>query len=150
MRKVDGLRNVIADQFACEYKAYDLEDACNVYEIEPDAGLDPMHSKRLYVLSGLKKLPDDDIWKLARRIVKEFENAEMIKTMEPYLADTELVFSFVTRRRIVDFLDSLSDMEGRMKLDDFLSLIWNMSETTDFFIGTTVGEEIMLSIRLIR
>ena len=148
MRKVDGLRNVIADQFACEYKAYDLEDACNVYEIEPDAGLDPMHSKRLYVLSGLKKLPDDDIWKLARRIVKEFENAEMIKTMEPYLADTELVFSFVTRRRIVDFLDSLSDMEGRMKLDDFLSLIWNMSETTDFFIGTTVGEEIMSAVKL--
>jgi len=98
----------------------------------------------------LNQLPDDDIWKLARRIVKEFENAEMIKTMEPYLADTELVFSFVTGRRIVDFLDSLSDMEGRMKLDDFLSLIWNMSETTDFFIGTTVGEEIMSAVNLIR
>jgi len=38
MRKVDELRNVIADQFACEYKVYDLEDACNVYEIEPVAG----------------------------------------------------------------------------------------------------------------
>ena len=24
MRKVDELRNVIANQFACEYKAYDL------------------------------------------------------------------------------------------------------------------------------
>lgn len=74
-----------------------------------------MHSKRLYVLSGLNKLPDDDIWKCARRIVKEFGNAEMIKTMESYLADTELAFSFVTRRRIVDFLDSLSDMEGQIR-----------------------------------
>lgn len=45
-------------------------------------------------------------------------------------------------------MDSLSDMEGRMKLDDFLSLIWNMSETTDFFIGTTVGEEIMFAVKL--
>ena len=105
MRKVDELRNVIANQFACEYKAYDLGGVCNAYGIEPDAGLEPMHSKRLCVLSGLNKLPDDDIWKLARRIVKEFENAEMIKTMEPYLADTELVFSFVKRRRFVDFLD---------------------------------------------
>ena len=103
MRKVDELRNVIANQFACEYKAYDLGGICNAYGIEPDAGLNPMNSKRLYVLSGLNKLPDDDIWKLARRIVKEFENTEMIKTMEPYLADTELVFSFVTRRRIVIF-----------------------------------------------
>lgn len=106
--------------------------------------------KMLAMCMKLNQLPDDDIWKLARRIVKEFENAEMIKTMEPYLADTELVFSFVTGRRIVDFLDSLSDMEGRMKLDDFLSLIWNMSETTDFFIGTTVGEEIMSAVNLIR
>ena len=147
MRKVDELRNVIANQFACEYKAYDLVGICNAYGIEPDAGLNPMNSKRLYVLSGLNKLPDDDIWKLARRIVKEFENTEMIKTMEPYLADTELVFSFVTRRRIVDFLDSLSDMEGQMKLDDFLSFIWNMSEIPDIFIGTTVGEEIMSAVK---
>ena len=147
MRKVDELRNVIANQFACEYKAYELEGVCNAYGIEPDAGLEPMHSKRLYVLSGLNKLPDDDIWKLARRIVKEFENAEMIKTMEPYLADTELVFSFVTRRRIVDFLDSLSDMEGQMKLDDFLSFIWNMTDIPDIFIGTTVGEEIMSAVK---
>ena len=128
MRKVDELRNIIANQFACEYKAYDLDGICNAYEIEPDAGLNPMSSKRLYILSGLNKLPDDDIWKLARRIVIEFENTEIIKTMEPYLADTELTFSFVTRKRIVDFLDSLGNMEGQMKLDDFLSLIWNMSE----------------------
>ena len=52
MRKVDELRNVIANQFACEYKAYDLGGVCNAYGIEPDAGLEPMHSKRLYVLSG--------------------------------------------------------------------------------------------------
>lgn len=64
MRKVDELRNEIANQFACEYKAYDLEEACNKYEIKPDVGLDPMNSKWRYVLSGLKKLPDDDIWKL--------------------------------------------------------------------------------------
>lgn len=147
MRKVDELRNVIANQFACEYKAYDLDEACNAYGIKPDECLNPMHSKRLYVLNGLNKLSDDDIWKLARKIVKEFEKAEMIKTMEPYLADTELEFSFVTRSRIVDFLDSLSNMEGRMKLDAFLSFIWDMSVVPDFFVGTTVGEEIMSAVK---
>ena len=134
MRKVDELKNVIANQFACEYKAYELEGLCNAYGIETDAGLNPMDSKRLYVWNGLNKLSDDDIWKLARKIVKEFENAEMIKIMEPYLGDTELIFSFVTRRRVVDFLDSLSNMEGRMKLDDFLAFIWDMSKISNFFI----------------
>lgn len=147
MRKVDELKNVIANQFACEYKAYELEGLCNAYGIETDAGLNPMDSKRLYVWNGLNKLSDDDIWKLARKIVKEFENAEMIKIMEPYLGDTELIFSFVTRRRVVDFLDSLSNMEGRMKLDDFLAFIWDMSKISNFFIGTTIGEEIMSAVK---
>ena len=147
MRKVDGLREVIANQFACEYKANDLRRVCNEYGIEPDAGLEPMNGKRLYVSNGLNKMPDDDIWKLARRIAKEFNNVEMIKTMEPYLNDTELTFSFATRRRIVDFLDSLSDMEGQMKLDDFLSFIWNMTETADIFIGITIGQEIMSAVK---
>ena len=28
MRKVDELRNVIANQFACEYKTYDFGEIC--------------------------------------------------------------------------------------------------------------------------
>lgn len=147
MRKVDELRNVIANQFAYEYKEYELNGVCNAYGIEPDDGLEPMHSKRLYVLNGLNKLSDDDIWKLARKIAKEFESTSMIKAMEPYLADTELEFLFVTRRRIVDFLDTLGDMEGRMNLDDFLSFIWNMPEIPDIFIGKTVGEEILTAVK---
>ncbi|MDE6253575.1 MAG: hypothetical protein K2M78_13245 [Lachnospiraceae bacterium] len=67
--------------------------------------------------------------------------------MEPYLADTELEISFVTRRRIVDLLDSLGDMEGRMSLEYFLSFIWNMSEVQDIFIGITVGEEILSAVK---
>ncbi len=55
MRKVDELRDVIADRFACEYKAYDLNEACSAYGIEPDDGLEPMHSKRKYVLNGLSQ-----------------------------------------------------------------------------------------------
>ena len=31
MRKVDELRNVIANQFACEYKAYDFGKICNAF-----------------------------------------------------------------------------------------------------------------------
>lgn len=31
MRKVDELRNVIANQFACEYKTYDFGEICNAF-----------------------------------------------------------------------------------------------------------------------
>ena len=45
MRKVYELRNVIANQFACEYKAYDLREVCNANRIEPDVGLKQMNNK---------------------------------------------------------------------------------------------------------
>ena len=31
MRKVDELRNVIANQFACEYETYDFGEICNAF-----------------------------------------------------------------------------------------------------------------------
>lgn len=34
-----------------------------------------------------------------------------------------------------------------MKLDDFLSFIWNMTDIPDIFIGMTVGEEIMSAVK---
>ena len=38
MRKVDELRNVIANQFACEYKAYDLEESVMHMELNQMLG----------------------------------------------------------------------------------------------------------------
>ena len=53
MRKIDELRDTIAREVSGEYKAYDLEGICKIYGIEPDSNLDPMNSKRLYMLSGI-------------------------------------------------------------------------------------------------
>lgn len=147
MKKTDGLKGIIANHFASEYKAYDLKDVCKNYGIEPDEGLNPMSSKRIYVDNGLNKLQDEDIWKLAGQIVKEFESKELIKELEPYLGDTKLEFSFVTRRRIIDYVNLSGNMEGNMKLDNFLSCIWNMKETVDIFTGMTVGEEIVAAVK---
>lgn len=120
---MDGLKDIIANHFASEYKAYDLKDVCKNYGIKPDERLNPMDSKRIYVANGLNKLQDEDIWKLAGQIVKEFKSKELIKDLEPYLGDTELEFSFVTRRRIIDYANLSRNMEGNMKLDNFLSCI---------------------------
>lgn len=148
MRKIDELRDTIAREFSGEYKAYDLEGICKIYGIEPDPNLDPMNSKRLYMLSGLNKLDDDKIWNIARKIVKDFQKSTTIKDMEPYLSDMALAFSFATRQRIIELLDSLNNMEGKMDLDDFLNFIWDMSESTDFFTETTKGEEIVVAVKI--
>ena len=148
MRKIDELRDTIAREFSGEYKAYDLEGICKIYGIEPDSNLDPMNSKRLYMLSGLNKLDDDKIWNIARKIVKDFQKSATIKDMEPYLSDTAMTFSFATRQRIIELLDSLNNMEGKMDLDDFLNYIWDMSESTDFLAEMTKGEEIVAAVKI--
>lgn len=147
MRKIDKVKEKIADQFAKEYKANDLKNICNIYGIEPDDELDPMDSKRLVVKSGLNKMSDDAILDVAKRIVRDFQDMELIKDMEPYLSDTELVFSFVTRKKIIELIDSLNNMEGKMDLDVFLSYLWNTSEITDFSTGTTFGDEIVSAVK---
>jgi len=133
MRKIEGLKSKIAEQFASEYKAYDLKGICEKYGILPDGDLDPMNSKRIYIANGLNKMQDEDICKLARQLLKEFESKEFIREMEPFFGDTELEFSFVTRRHVVDYVSSTGKMEGCMKLEDFLSFIWNMTEVVDIF-----------------
>lgn len=148
MRKIEGLKNIIANQFASAYKAYEIKDICGQYGIIPDESLDPMHSKRIYVINGLNKMEAEDIWKVARQIVKEFESKDLNKEMEPFLGDTELEFSFVTRRRIIDYVNLSANMEGNLKLDNFLSLIWNMEEIVDFFTGTTVGDDIVTAVKV--
>lgn len=67
----------------------------------------------------------------------------MNKEMEPFLGDSELAFSFVTRKRIIDYVSASGNMEGDMSLDEFLSTIWNMEEVNDIFTGVTVGQEII-------
>lgn len=147
MRKIEELKTIIANEFASAYKAYDLNVVCKKYGIMPDEGLDPMKSKRIYVGNGLNKMQDDEIWKLARLVAKEFESKELIKEMEPFLGDSELAFSFVTRKRIIDYVSASGNMEGDMSLDEFLSIIWNMEEVIDIFTGVTVGQEIVTAVK---
>ena len=36
MRKIEGLKNIIANQFASAHKEYDIKDICGKYGIVPD------------------------------------------------------------------------------------------------------------------
>lgn len=138
MSRDDELKVIIANALA-EYKAYQLPDICPRYGIFPDESLDPMNSKRIYVQSGLDKCNSDEIGKIAKKVMERLNDKDLTKQMEPFFGDSMLKFSFITRRKLAEFLDGMSNMEGKMKLSEFLSPIWDMEKTYVIF-GKTVGE----------
>ena len=83
-------------------KSYELADVCKKYNIFPnEQEVTPDRSKRCYVLNGLEKVSDPDIWRLAKQILQDFRDIELAKQLEPYLGDELFTFTHITRRKIL-------------------------------------------------
>lgn len=144
MNKTDELRNIIAEAFKKQYKNYMLEEVCKKYNIYPDANkVSPGTSKRLYVLDGLQKMSEGEVFNVARQIIQDFEDIDLIKQLEPYFDDDIFVFSHITRRKVVEFIEEKNNMEGNLRIDDFLSHIWELGIIYDLQSGMTVADDII-------
>ena len=49
--------------------------------------------------------------------------------MEEYFGDSIFEFTYITRRKLAEYLDMCPNFEGKMKLDELLHGIWDMNET---------------------
>lgn len=124
-KKRDDLIEILVKYFYT-YKSYDLCDAMKSYGLTPDETLNPNDSKKIFAKAGIRKLSDEDIEKLVLRIAKEAEDVSLNKKMEKWFKDQFLEFSFVTRRKLVDFFDTCTDLEGRMRLDELLEMAFDI------------------------
>lgn len=154
MGKKSELIEIIANYFWGEYKSYEIDGACVQYGIPVDTELNPHDSKKVYVRSGLTKLSEEQIVNLALKVAADFENWSLNKELEQYLGDAIFQISFITRRRIVEYLDSKGNMEGKMKLDEFLKPIWNVDVYRDDewinFTGRTIGEDMIYHLHVVK
>lgn len=134
------------------YKAYELDGILKEYGISPDETLNPDSSKKMYVRSGLIKMTEEEIEQLAKRIAREAESISLNKQMEEYFGDSIFEFSYITRRKLAEYLDICPNFEGKMKLDELLQGIWDMNEIypkdEDLFIFNrmTIGEYIIKNV----
>lgn len=126
-KKRDDLIEILVEYFYT-YKSYDLCEAMKSYGLIPDETLNPNNSKRIFAKAGIKKLSDENIEKLALRITKEAEDVALNKKMEKWLKDQFFEISFVTRRKLADFFDTCTDLEGRMRLDELLEKVFDIDK----------------------
>lgn len=147
-KKKNELIEILSQHF-WGYKSYELEGVLTGYGIFPDETLNPNDSKKAYARSGLVKMKEEEIVELSKKIAKEAEDVTFNKQMEEYLGDEIFEFSYVTRRKLAEYLSECPNFAGKMKLDELLNSIWNMNEfctrdeVTFIFDPMTLGEYIV-------
>ena len=65
MNNIDKIKDIIVDVFKARYKSDQLKSACKKYGMDID---DDVYSKADKIKSGLNKLSDQDIEKIAAKI----------------------------------------------------------------------------------
>ncbi len=136
------LMNIIADYIKA-FKAYNLPSVCKKYNIECDSKLDPMNSKRVYIESGLMKFSYNKLRELIKRIILEECDPEFVKRIDPYMNDDFFSISMITRRKIINWVSEQLSIEGKLRIDEMLSLSWNLECIPSAFKHNNAYEDIL-------
>ena len=142
MSDVDSLRHIIVDELR-ETKAYNLDAVLGKYDLVPNPELNPMNSKRSYVDAALNRLSFEKLKILANKIIKDESNPEFVKKCEPFLDDDFFEISTITRRKIVNWLCEQSNIEGRLRIDEMLSSVWDLESFPSHYGGNNALEDIL-------
>ena len=129
-KKKDGLIEILA-QYFWNYKSYEIDGVMKSYGISPNESLNPHDNKKIYAKTGLEKLSEEKIVELSHHIVKDAESAFLNRQMENYLGDSIFEFTYVTRRKLAEYLGMCPNFEGNLTLDELLSGIWDLDEPFD-------------------
>ena len=116
MNNIDEIKDIIVDVFKGRYKSDQLKVACKKYGMD----IDDVYSKADKIKSGLNKLSDQDIEKIAAKIEIDFNDSDLIKALSPYLGDSNLDFSFISRNAVIMYLEQEQNMEGKVSLEKFI------------------------------
>ena len=71
------LQEAIAQTIAYEEKAYDIIEMCKFFGLQTEDGGDPWYSKRLYILSLVKRQSEDFLIELAERVIERYDSDEL-------------------------------------------------------------------------
>src|SRR5947209_17119906 len=71
------LQEAIAQTIAFEEKAYDIVEMCKFFGLQTEEGGDPWYSKRLYVLSLVKRQSENFLIELAERVIERYGSDEL-------------------------------------------------------------------------
>lgn len=121
----ERISNAIKD-YLYRYSALSLKGVCERYDLVCDSSLEPMHSKRVYISSGLVKLSSSKIQEIALKIIRENECPNLVEEIDGCLDEDPFEITMNTRRLIVELLSKNHDLQGKQTISKFLGRIWDL------------------------
>ena len=103
-------------------KAYNLPVVCERYGLEPGDGDEAFSSKMQYVMKRLMKLSDEQVFGIAKKVIKEFPDDNLQAAIEQLDASGHLV-SDLTRHHIAEALNTFC-LAGKRDLLELLRKHW--------------------------
>jgi very-short-patch-repair endonuclease len=113
-------------EYLYNYKANELNAVCKKYNIPCNEDLNPMHSKKTYVRSGLNDLSFESLQKIAINIIQNNECPLFVEKIDGVLELDPFEITMVTRRNLIDIFSKMQCVEGTFRIDDFLNRIFDL------------------------
>ena len=111
-KKFEGdLRDAIAGAL-CSIKSYNLPEACTALGLATGTPDEASSSKGKYVANRLQTLNESALIALAQRVLEEHDHAPLRDLLSEKMLPVDQRISGLTRREIINTLDSLDELYG--------------------------------------
>jgi len=117
------LRGIIANTISSQVKAYDLNKMCVGLGLEEGEDDEAYKSKAKYVERRIADLDKVQMVSLARDVLTKWDAFELRECLRLFLCDNQPKITIVTRQRLFEELNVMPALNGRMAVNDFISVL---------------------------
>jgi len=135
------LRHFVADALYVT-KAYSLPSVCERYGLDPGESSEAFSSKTQYVMRRLENMSDDQVFAIAKGVVRDFPNDKLQAAIELLEKDGRLV-SDITRTHLAESLNDCP-LAGKRDLIEMLRKHWPSIDQTgsELIFDRTLADDI--------
>ncbi|HIU76063.1 MAG TPA: hypothetical protein IAC62_09295, partial [Candidatus Pelethocola excrementipullorum] len=142
MNNSGTIRNVLVEYLRL-YSALDLPSICERLQIPCNNELEPMHSKAIYLKSGINKMKDNELIELVKMIISDGDCPELLEQIDRYLEVELFEITTITRRKILNWLSEQIDLECDLQINVFLKRVWNLQNMPSIYGEVSREEDIL-------
>lgn len=134
---LDRLKDSISSCLAAE-KAYDLPSVCERYSLDPGEEDEAYRSKFKYVFNRIKGKKEQFIVDLSKKLIDDYQSYQLGSSLNKFLDNKFYTITELTRRTIVEGLQQLGNISGKLSSDEFLLKV-GLSNIIDFDVFDLFG-----------
>lgn len=118
--KVRKIAESISNELSNE-KAYEIPNVCNRYDIGDGTRYSSPSSKQKFLLNLLLEKNETFLLGLANKVIEDYKSDQVAYCLNEYQDGRYYKISIVTRKELLSELLLLSNLNGKMSVNDFLN-----------------------------